>query len=877
MKKYSILFLSLLAVIVVNVVVVFGQDETISEKSEKKDVEQSGENREMREYVESWHGIQTIPEGATDWIPRDPYTNRPIKRRRLRKRKRRPPVVTFLDDSKEQILQPATDNLDQAGNIRIPLLIEEKIQSRLPELKDHLTPPEEEVYLDEGQQQDRVTLMDDKFVEEADRFTLPKKRKRPNINGEWDEHDEVEYSKRKKVQPERQDSEKLTVISNPDLGISPLSATINFGPETIPPSKIEDKNEKSTIYYGNPKPVDEEQTKTTEEPDKITNLKAILKQNGGLSLSEVLQKKNLTLAELLKGDANAIKALTEPPKTTMETESPEILTEKVEMTTKYKRLPPSSVLKKNLINRKYEQNDEEFSDTELAEAQRKRQNLLQAFNKIPANTKHSSFKEPSSTEKSILTSPDPKEAISSSSEIEINENNTEIPQGTTTTTQKVTTNSQRAVLRVQSRLPLTNAKLNKITYKRMPPKYVPVIKEEDTTKEEEENYPKLPIVPLRPIKIDVKDLFGPKNTENQSEEKDEPYRMEIDLDNLTDKSTTTTTPRTTTTSTTPSTTTTTTSTTSTTIKPQVFTEDTEKLQPFTAKEEILQILRDPKARQDLTRVLEARNMTVQELIEQRERGSSQRHLADIFHNNTREPEPIDEPLEGQISSEVFTSFPIFSRHPKNLFDEKPESQENVETIKATNTSSIFPSFKIEVPEENTTNSWSNLYPNLFNIETKNTIENAEEILPSSKEKFVNEMPLDILTQEDFIQRVDDNNERMFSSNEQLDFVVDEDSHKIFKNIPSGVKSAIIASLLIVGLSVMVFITILVIFKWTQKKKQGPNYRESLKPQMFNVKKRNIKNFVVETMGKARMNYYRSQMRGMSDSIWEKDSDRKLSF
>lgn len=56
---------------------------------------------------QAWHAVQTIPEGTNGWIPRDPVDSQTgvgtTKRRRLRKRKRRPPIVSYLDQSAENV------------------------------------------------------------------------------------------------------------------------------------------------------------------------------------------------------------------------------------------------------------------------------------------------------------------------------------------------------------------------------------------------------------------------------------------------------------------------------------------------------------------------------------------------------------------------------------------------------------------------------------------------------------------------------------------------------------------------------------------------------------------------------------------------------
>lgn len=113
--------------------------------------------------------------------------------------------------------------------------------------------------------------------------------------------------------------------------------------------------------------VDLQPSTTTKKP----NLKEILKQNGGQSLSEILQKKNITLAELLMGKQEAIKALTEPSRLTTSTQPPD------STTAMYKRIPPSTALKKNTEERKPESLDS-ITSKEVMEAQKKRQTLLQS-------------------------------------------------------------------------------------------------------------------------------------------------------------------------------------------------------------------------------------------------------------------------------------------------------------------------------------------------------------------------------------------------------------------------------------------------------------------------------------------------------------------
>lgn len=273
-----------------------------------------------------------------------------------------------------------------------------------------------------------------------------------------------------------------------------------------------------------------------------------------------------------------------------------------------------------------------------------------------------------------------------------------------------------------------------------------------------------------------------------------------------------------------------------------------KLEPSSAREEILQILSDPVGRAGLARILEARNMSVQELIEQRERGSSQLHLADIFHNDTREPEPHEEPFEGKINSEVFSSFPVVARQPKSLPITVPDISFKIPAISQKNCST------------NATHPWHRLYPDLFRISQ------PEDLVPQKAE----EVQKDILTEEG-VQRLDDVDQTIYSSISTHQLNIDENPWQML-NISMGVRSAIVASLVIVLLSIVVFVTILLVFRWRQSRKKCLDYGGSLKPALISIKRHNIKTFVAETLGK-KNNYYKRHLQSMSDDSWETESKR----
>ncbi|XP_059045180.1 uncharacterized protein LOC131840976 [Achroia grisella] len=89
----------------------------------------------------------------------------------------------------------------------------------------------------------------------------------------------------------------------------------------------------------------------------------------------------------------------------------------------------------------------------------------------------------------------------------------------------------------------------------------------------------------------------------------------------------------------------------------------------TAKFEIEEILNDTRTSVKLSKILMERNMTINELVQHRERGSSHVHLADIFHNASREPNPpepfLSKSLIEPISKETY---PLRALLEANLHD-----------------------------------------------------------------------------------------------------------------------------------------------------------------------------------------------------------------
>lgn len=701
---------------------------------------------------------------------------------------------------------------------------------------------------------------------------------------------------RRRVSPTYQPSQELPEDYNMKLADGAISVEEQFL-----------NNDEKRVIQGAEEIVEETSKNANREPEGqkvlIPDLKAVLKQSGTGSLSEILQQKNLSLSELLMGNQKAISALTETPQEVTEPVVDAGATPDTD-TTKYKRLPPSTVLRKS-INRNFEQQGdslETLSTKELLEAQRKRLSLLGHKNNrlFSTVTKYDVITEPT-TERRIFVPSHPKLYSTHvfKPNIDIyNEQFTRPPQEiikeepttTTSTTPKTIATTGTIYPKPKSKnLPLTNAKISKLTTKH-------AFKVEKEDEEEEENYPVRFNFP-KPITISLQEVYGYNDKHSKSKSKhtstsdaennDRPVKMSIDLDIFTEKTTekldleSHNYPK------------------ATTMHTELPSEEyaVEKLVAATAKDEIMELMRDPISRERLSRILENRNMTVKELVEQRERGSSQLHLADIFHNKTKEPEPKGEPFIGTVNLENFKSFPVFGRQQKSRkFDEEPSltftssSTASVVEItegtpKPTLSSTSFPAIKIGV--EHTKDQiqqypWTHLesgilpqIPENVNKETDNKFRDPLNEYQNSQERYSDEE----------LQRLEDIDSRFsLISNEKLNVENDspqEQEEEVFINIPSGVKSAIFVSLAIICLSIVVFLTILLVFKLTQKQNKKINYCNSLSTKIKSpmiVQRRPtsaIKSFMTETLGRKK-NYYKSNVQS-TDDLWECGRERIPSF
>lgn len=527
------------------------------------------------------------------------------------------------------------------------------------------------------------------------------------------------------------------------------------------------------------------------------DLKAILKQSGGISLSELLQQRNLSLADLLKGEQHAISALTSIPEQTSEPYDKYMQND--ESDRRYsnynRRLPPI---------RKYQKPDEEITTG--------------SENLVPEQPN-----EDITTERRIFVPSHPKYYTSVDYKPNMNELNniqtqtTSLSSTSTTSTEQPEQTSESVSI-ISSTVTFStseNPTIMKTKLKNRPrytlPPTLAKLKNIKTTMKtiintETENYPKISPVPAKAIKINLNELFGmPKLAQNipVKSTTDGPMKISVNIGQIIEKSRNGITPD---------------------DSVEESTKKTEKVKELTAKDEIMEVLSDSVSRENLTRLLELRNMTLDELVEQRERGSSQRHLADIFHNQTKEPEPTDEMVIDVVKSNentflqppsLFETFPAFDLRPDNNIQTTHytrESRENQFNSKETSNDILG---NVMVPV------WRQAYTNT----------NQKQKAYSMPDKYLQ----DDLIINDETRRIEDIENKLVEAvngalnidviNHKTYDDVQEEENEFFR-LPYGVRSAIIASAVIVGISILIFLTIFIVFKWTQRQKRQLNYTNS---------------------------------------------------
>lgn len=302
------------------------------------------------------------------------------------------------------------------------------------------------------------------------------------------------------------------------------------------------------------------------------------------------------------------------------------------------------------------------------------------------------------------------------------------------------------------------------------------------------------------------------------------------------------------------------------------------------KTELMDLLNDRRSGARLVKVLRQRNMTIDELIEHRKRGSSQVHLAEIFFNRNKAGEPsTTQPTQPESretmqqqqqphQSSKFNVVTAFKNFPDFKLDSvksvspdeiKTDSQgasyfTSIENIQPTaeigkDARSIRKPFVINLAETAATTRQHNIPTHSWNTES-----NINSHTPRSEHNFLNSRSPAIASlfaasaattkQHSNILRpstgdetnmntafhdiVDQNrNDAAARSHDPLDLELSGHGYKrnnvLIENaqVPIGVRSAIVASASIVLISLTIFFVIFMVCRWRQRRKRKICYSD----------------------------------------------------
>lgn len=289
--------------------------------------------------------------------------------------------------------------------------------------------------------------------------------------------------------------------------------------------------------------------------------------------------------------------------------------------------------------------------------------------------------------------------------------------------------------------------------------------------------------------------------------------------------------------------------------PSLFTDITTKF--IDDKTELLDLLGDRRSGSRLVKVLKQRNMTIDELIEHRKRGSSQLHLAEVFLKREKAPSMPStvttdettttanaangEKINGKLN--VLTAFKTFPE-----FDLKSVQSVNPDDIKTdSDGASYFTSIEnvqptIDLPKEGramrrpftiklATNATPIDHWNNENGVDHNFVDSSSSritVYASHRTPVQQSALSDVEMPEAFGQMKDDFSMR---SHDPVELELSGRGYKrtsvLIENaqVPIGVRSAIVASASIVLISLTIFLIIFFVFRWRQRRRRKICYSD----------------------------------------------------
>lgn len=284
--------------------------------------------------------------------------------------------------------------------------------------------------------------------------------------------------------------------------------------------------------------------------------------------------------------------------------------------------------------------------------------------------------------------------------------------------------------------------------------------------------------------------------------------------------------------------------------PSLFIDIT-STRPVDDRTDILELLEDRRSGARLYKVLAQRNMTLNELLDHRQRGSSQLHLAEIFHNKSKTDVPVPVSADHLDIVTAFDNFPTFnlgnvkSVKPDDIKTDSEGSSYFTSIINIKPTDEVYKEGRalreetVKIPAivttkqaqtERSSDFWN------FDTDENNVIDDGDgatqkPILSSSRlSPLADEMGDSVDAVYKGVEQIENEVARahdiidleLSGHGYKRSSVIVESAH----NMPVGVRSAIIASSSIVGISFLVFIIIFVTCRWRQRRKKTFNYSEN---------------------------------------------------
>lgn len=284
--------------------------------------------------------------------------------------------------------------------------------------------------------------------------------------------------------------------------------------------------------------------------------------------------------------------------------------------------------------------------------------------------------------------------------------------------------------------------------------------------------------------------------------------------------------------------------------PALFTDVTARY--IDDRTELMDLLSDRRNGARLVKVLRQRNMTVDELIEHRKRGSSQLHLAEIFYNSSKsEPSSPSASTHQLDVVTAFKNFPDFGLDNVKSVSPDEIKMDSQGSSYFTSITNIQPTAEVNeegrkpfimklaesVTKENApTQHWNNRNGDSSSLDQHfdgNFLENPSQetaifasrhgMRPSTGDEY------NVIAFHDIVdQNRDDAAAR---SHDPLDLELSGHGYKrnsvLIENaqMPIGVRSAIVASASIVLISLTIFLIIFLVCRWRQKRERKICYSD----------------------------------------------------